>query len=150
MNASRLTLHVNSWGPPLFWALAILAVSGDWGSSHNTLGLVHWLFSRIADLSAGQIEALHNSLRKLGHMLAYGVLCFLCFRSFQLHRPERRGFCLFLAVFCSLAVALLDEGHQAMVGSRRGSVLDVGWDMAGAGLAGGFILARWKAPGSGG
>jgi len=141
MNSSRLIQQVSSWCPPLLWGLAILILSGDLGSSHNTFGLIQWLISRVADLSAGQIAALHGAMRKLGHMLAYGVLCFLWFRSFQVHRPDRRGFCLFLAVLCSLAVALLDEGHQLMVGTRRGSLMDVGWDMAGAGLTAGLILA---------
>lgn len=86
----------------------------------------------------------HAALRKLGHMLAYGVLTFLWFRSFQLHWPERRGLCLFLAVFCSLAVALLDEGHQSLVSSRSGSLRDIGWDMAGAGVATFGILVFWK------
>jgi VanZ family protein len=143
-NSSRLALHLNSWCPPLLWGLAILVFSGDWGSSHRTFSLILWVLSRISDLSAGQIVFVHGALRKLGHMLAYGVLTFLWFRSYQLHRPDRRLLCLFLAVFSSLAVALMDEGHQSLVRTRSGSIMDIGWDMAGAGLSGGFILAFWK------
>ena len=95
------------------------------------------------------MAVIHNGLRKLGHMLAYGVLTFLWFRSFQLHWPERRRLCLFLAVLSSLVVALMDEGHQAMVGTRTGSVMDIGWDMAGAGLTGYFLLAFGKSTTSG-
>jgi VanZ family protein len=144
MNSARLTYTLASWSPPLLWGLAILLFSGDWGSSHNTLGIIQWFLSRIPHMSPGQIAAIHGILRKLGHMVAYGVLCFLWFRSFQVHWPEGRRLCLFLAVLCSLLVALLDEGHQAMVGTRRGSLIDVGWDLAGVSLSGLFILAFYR------
>ncbi len=137
-------MHITSWSPPLFWALSILIFSGDLGSSHNTLGLLSWLLSVVTDLSLEQIHALHAVLRKLGHMLAYGALCFLWFRAFQTYWPERRWPFLVLAVACTVAVAVLDEGHQAMVGTRRGSVFDVGWDLAGAGVSAALILSRRK------
>ena len=141
MNSARLTYTLASWSPPLLWGLVILLFSGDLGSSHNTLGLIQWFLSRIPHMSPGQIAAIHGILRKLGHMVAYGVLCFLWFRSFQVHWPEGRWRCLFLAVLCSFVVALLDEGHQALVGTRRGSLIDVGWDLVGVSLSGSLILA---------
>jgi VanZ family protein len=125
--------------------LGILIVSGDLGSSQNTLGLVSWLLSLFSDFSPGQIDALHAFLRKLGHMLAYGMLCLLWFRAFQTYWPKRRWPFLAWAILCTLAVAVLDEGHQAVVGTRRGSLLDIGWDLAGAGLSAMFILA-WRRP----
>ncbi|MDI6853538.1 MAG: VanZ family protein [Deltaproteobacteria bacterium] len=145
-HSSRLALHLNSWCPPLLWGLAILLFSGDLGSSHNTFTLIWWVLSWVSELSGAQLVFVHGALRKLGHMLAYGVLTFLWFRSFQLHWPERRGLCLFLAAFSSLAVALMDEGHQSLVNSRSGSLRDIGWDMAGAGVAGCFVLAFGKIP----
>jgi VanZ family protein len=144
MNSSRLTWHVASWSPPLLWGLVILAFSGDLGSSQNTLSIIRWLLSWIPDLSPGQVAAIHGALRKLGHMLAYGVLLFFWFRAFQIHWPGRRPLCLVLAMLCTLLVAGMDEGHQAMVGTRRGSFYDVGWDLAGASLSTFFILAFWK------
>jgi VanZ family protein len=49
-----------------------------------------------------------------------------------------------LALTFTLLVALIDEGHQAMVGSRHGCLADIGWDLAGAGFAGFVILAFRK------
>jgi VanZ family protein len=133
-----------AWSPPLLWGLAILALSGDLGSSRNTLEFLQWLFSAFADLSPDQLAALHVALRKLGHMLAYGVLCFLWFRAYKSHWPKRLWFCLVLAVVSSLLVSLVDEGHQALVGTRSGSFTDVGWDLAGAGLSSLLILVFRK------
>ncbi len=144
MNSSRLTLQLVSWFPPLLWGLAILVFSGDLGSSQNTLSILQWLVSWIPDLSSGQVAAIHGALRKLGHMLAYGVLLFFWFRAFQIQWPGHRPFCLVLAMLCTLLVAVLDEGHQAMVGTRRGSLYDVGWDLAGASLSTFFILTFRK------
>lgn len=137
-------MHLTSWSPPLFWALGILICSGDLGSSQNTLGVLSWLLSHFSHLSPGQIVALHAFLRKLGHMLAYGALCFFWFRAFQTYWPERRWSFLVLAMVCTLAVAVLDEGHQAMVGTRRGSLLDIGWDLVGACLSAVLIMSRRK------
>jgi VanZ family protein len=137
-------MHITAWFPPLCWGLAILLMSGDLGSSQNTLGLVFWLLSHFSELSPEQIAALHGFLRKAGHMLAYGALCFLWFRAFEFYWPQRRWPFLTLAVACSLAVALLDEGHQSMVGTRQGSAFDIGWDMAGAGISALLLLARGK------
>jgi VanZ family protein len=138
-------MHCTAWFPPFGWGLAILIMSGDLGSAHNTLGLVSWLLSHVPSLSPAQVDVLHGLLRKAGHMAAYGTLCFLWFRAFQAYWPERRWPFLALAVLGSLAVAVLDEGRQVMVESRRGSVYDIGWDMAGAGLSTLLILV-WHKP----
>lgn len=141
VNSSRLMTQVASWSPPLLWGVTILLFSGDLGSSQNTMGIIRWLLSGIPDVSPEMIAAIHWSLRKLGHMSVYGVLFFLWFRAFSSRRPEHRPLCLLLAMMCTLTVALLDEGHQAVIGSRRGSFTDVGWDLAGAVLSTFLILA---------
>lgn len=144
MSSSRLVMHMTAWFPPLCWGLAILLLSGDLGSSQNTLGLVAWLTAHISALSPEQIAVLHGFLRKVGHMLAYGALCFLWFRAFEVYWPKRRWPFLILAVALSLVVALLDEGHQSMVRTRQGSLVDIGWDMAGVGLSALLILTSRK------
>jgi VanZ family protein len=141
---AHLAGHLTAWSPPLLWGLAILALSGDLGASRNTLGLLQWLLSVIPDLSPDQIASLHGALRKLGHMLAYGVLCFLWYRAYKSQWPKRHWFCLVLAVVSSLLVALLDEGHQSLAGTRSGSLTDVGWDLAGAVLSSLIILVFRK------
>jgi VanZ family protein len=137
-------MHIIAWSPPLCWGLVILILSGDLGSSRNTLGLVSWLLSHFSDLLPEHIAALHGFLRIGGHMLAYGALFFLWFRAFEVYWPGRRWPLLALALLCSLMVGMLDEGHQSLVGSRRGSAYHIGWDLAGASLSAMLILACRK------
>lgn len=135
------------WLPPLVWGVAILAFSGDMGSSQQTLAWVKWLVSPLVTLSPSQLELLHKFLRKLGHLLAYGTLSFLWFRTLKghLHWGLRRSF-LGALPLC-LLVASLDEGYQSWCSSRSGSLWDVALDMGGAALAA-FLTATFHRPGS--
>ncbi len=74
-------------------------------------------------------------LRKAGHVMAYAGLYFLWFRVFrgQLF-PRLRPAILWSLGLC-LLTALADEGHQALVPSRDGSLLDVALDFGAAALA---------------
>lgn len=139
---SPLIPFLSAWSPPFLWGLAILVSSGNLGSAQNTQVILRWLLSLVPAL-IGHLDTIHLALRKLGHMVAYGVLFLLWFRAFGFHRP-RPFRSLGYALACTLLVAVLDEGHQALVGTRHGSLRDVGWDLAGAGLAGFFALAFWK------
>jgi VanZ family protein len=150
MNSIRLPFSWHHLALPILWGLAILVVSGDFGSSQNTLGLVKWLLSWIPALRPLQVQAIHGFLRKLGHILAYGILYLLWFRAFNSFLPGRRLLCLVLAMLCCLSVALLDEGHQGLVAARRGSFHDVRLDLFGAGISAVLILAFWKPRGPGG
>jgi VanZ family protein len=121
-----------SWAPPLLWTLALLAFSGDAGSSQFTKGLLQWILSGIVTLSPQDLDVLHRWLRKAGHVLAYGILSVLWFRSLSLRYPGRLAANIALALALSLAVSLIDEGHQFLVSSRQGSLGDVALDMTGA------------------
>ncbi len=144
LNSPRVREFLYYWLPPLVWCAAILALSGDWGSAKNTLGLVKWLLSWIPGLTLGQIYLIHGYLRKLGHLTAYGLLFFFWFRAFRGHfQPAPRWSPLWSLALC-LAVACLDEGHQAFFQSRTGSPRDVVLDMTGAGISALIILAIWR------
>ncbi len=135
------------WLPPLVWAVVILAFSGDLGSSQHTLAWVKWLVSWIATLSPGQFELLHKFLRKLGHLLAYGTLSFLWFRTLKgrLRWGLRRS--LLGALLLCLIVASLDEGYQSLFPSRSGCLGDIVLDMGGASLVA-LLTATFRRPGS--
>ncbi len=136
---------ISYWAPPVLWAGAILGLSGDLGSSQETLGLVRWLLSWVPHLSLAQIVTFHGYLRKVGHFVAYGTLYFLWYRAF--YGPGRhgaRGRAILGAFAVSLCLALADEGHQSQLASRGGSLWDVALDMSGAGLSAVLSAIFWK------
>lgn len=135
------------WLPPLVWGVAILAFSGDLGSSLQTLPWVKWLVSQLVTLSPSQLELLHNFLRKLGHLLAYGTLSFLWFRTLKGHLRWGLRRSLLGALLLCLIVASLDEGYQSLFPTRNGCLGDVVLDMGGAAL-GALLTATLHRPGS--
>jgi len=135
------------WAPPLCWAVALLIFSGEAGSSHHTSGLLKWILSGIVTLSPEALASLHNWMRWSIHVLAYGILSVLWFRALAFRFSGSPGTNVVFALVLSLAVALLDEGHQALVPSRDGSLGDVALDMAGAALLTAIALyARKRSP----
>jgi VanZ family protein len=137
------------WLPPLLGMTAILGLSGDLGASAHTLDLVKWLLSWVPFLSPARIPAIHDLLRKGGHVLTYGPLYFLWFRAFQGHLGlgGKRAFLWSLGL--CLMVAMMDEGHQSLVPSRTGSFRDVGLDLGGATLGAVITPLFWSPPARG-
>ncbi len=124
------------WLPPLAWCGAVLGLSGDLGSSRNTLGILNWLLSWFPPLSPAQLELFHFYFRKtLGHFGNYAFVYFLWFRAFRGQMGYRRGWAFLWSLGLCLSLALLDEGHQALFPSRGSSLLDVALDLAGASTA---------------
>jgi len=74
-------------------------------------------------------------LRKLAHLVEFGVLWLLWWRALGYGDPK-----------ASIAIALLyavsDEWHQSFVDGRKGSPVDVAVDAAGVGLAGLVVWLR--------
>jgi VanZ family protein len=110
---------------------AILALSGDLGSSRHTLSLVRCLLSWIS-LDSHQMDVIHWYFRKGGHIACYATLYFLWFRAFagNLHYSLRKS--ILWSLWLCLMLALVDEGHQALLNSRRGSLTDVALDLGAA------------------
>jgi len=123
------------WLPPLLLTGGILVLSGDLGSSAYTKEVVEWLLSWLPFLKVTEMEDSHGYLRKAGHVLAYGSLYWLWFRAFLgRFSPRLRPAILWSLGFC-LLTAMMDEGHQALVASRQGCILDVALDFGAASLA---------------
>lgn len=139
-----------AWGPPVLWALLLVALSGDVGASPKTFHLFEWVLSTFTNLSPQTIKLLHPWFRKSLHVIFYGILSVLWFRALVLTFPERRGVNLILTLVLTLGVSLLDEGHQYLVRSRSGAFRDVGLDMTGAILftlvAARFLKRRVRTP----
>jgi VanZ family protein len=111
---------ISRFGPPLALTAVIFALSAqpDLGTGLGTWDLV---------------------LRKLGHMVEYGLLWLLWWRALG-YRP---GGGAAVAAAIALAYAASDEWHQTFVAGRSGSPVD--WAIDAAGVAVAWLLARRRA-----
>jgi VanZ family protein len=134
------------WLPPLAWCGAVLTLSGDLGSSRNTLGLLNWLLSWFPPLSPAQLDLVHFYFRKtLGHFGNYAFVYFLWFRAFRGQMGYQPGRAFLWSLGLCLSLALLDEGHQALFPSRGSNLRDVALDLAGA-LTAALITSIFRTP----
>lgn len=76
-------------------------------------------------------------LRKIAHMLEYGLLWWLWWRALGYGNPVP-------AVLIALGYAASDEFHQTLVEGRVGSPWDWAIDAAGIGVAGAIACARGR------
>jgi len=136
--SGRTSGVISRWLPPVFWTALILLMSGDWGSSENTLGWVSRFLSWLPSLTPEQVNVIHDYFRKAAHLLTYGFLYVLWFRAFRgsLGYAPKKSFCWSLGL--SLLVSFLDEGNQSLYQSRGGSLWDVGLDCSAMLLAAGL------------
>ena len=132
------------WALPVLWALGLIAISGDFGSSPKTFYIFKWVLSTFTNLDTKTIAYLHIWFRRFLHVLCYGILSVLWFRALISTLPDHLGASLILTLVLSLGVSLLDEGHQSLVTSRTGTLRDVGLDMAGVVLFTVFTARYWK------
>lgn len=108
---------LKAWLPVIAWAAVILFASGDSFSAANTGAVVGNELANVA-------------LRKLVHVVAYGILGILTWRAM----PNFR-----IVLLIALAVAATDESRQATTMNRTGSPYDVVLDLGGAALGAIFI-----------
>ncbi|HUP62217.1 MAG TPA: VanZ family protein [Thermoanaerobaculia bacterium] len=114
------------WLPVVAWSAVILIASDDAFSAANSGAWFRGLFGR--DLP----HVLHVAIRKLAHVVEYGILGALAFRAARIDFP-RRAMAIALAV--ALLVSMIDEVHQSTIASRTGTGWDVLLDLIGAGIA---------------
>lgn len=89
-------------------------------ASHTSELLKRWL----PQLTSAQIKSFVFVLRKLGHVVAYGLLTLIVyFAAFK--TSKSRKIALPLALVFSLVVACLDERYQSRLSHRTGSRHDV-------------------------
>ena len=102
---------------------------------------VIFIFSSIPNLKSGLKE--DYILRKIAHMIEFGILTFLLFRAIRLDEPKLKK-AIVSAVIITLFYAFSDEFHQLFVQGRQCSLKDVGIDsigiLIGAGLC--YIKSR--------
>lgn len=132
------------YGPALLWMGLIFFFSTDLFSSGETGRFLLPLLARLFPWAAPEtLELLHGGLRKVGHLTEYGVLALLWYRARADRTAAWAPEAARLALLVAVAYAVMDEGHQAFVASRSGSVVDVAIDAAGAAAA--LLLLRASA-----
>jgi VanZ family protein len=124
---------LSNWLPPLLFSAGILILSGDLGSSSTTRAIIEKLLSPW--LPPHQIDQINHYLRMAGHIFAYSCLFVLWHRAFGGYSGSARQRSVLWSLGLCLAVSLMDEGRQSLVLARKGSLRDVGLDMASASLA---------------
>jgi VanZ family protein len=144
---SRRGVFIRFWLPVLLWAALIFWGSTDLLSEGQTSRIIgpvlRWLVPDLSDDAFGRVQF---GVRKLGHIVEYAILGMLLYRAFRQPKgPEgwswrHAG----LALAATVAYAVSDELHQAMVPTRHGSAWDVLIDAVGAvlGLAALRIFER--------
>jgi VanZ family protein len=127
------------WLPTLLWIGVIAIESTDYLSAHHTGSILYPILHYLFGITPEQFVPIHMITRKTGHVVGYGMLSFLAFRSWRatLRRPGQAAWSLAWsrnAVILAAVVASLDEWHQTFIPSRTGTIHDVILDTA-AGLA---------------
>ena len=102
------------WLPPVLWMGVIFILSAQPSLPHHP------------DILSDLI------LKKVGHMMEYGILAFLLWRALSRGRDALSRLALVTALVVSVLYAASDEYHQTFVPGRKGTPLDVGFDAVGA------------------
>ncbi len=129
------------WGPPLVWMTVVSAFSTDAFSAEQTgdflVPLLRWLFP---DVSPATLDLLHGAVRKAMHVIEFGILALLWYRALGWYESGWQTRAALSAFLLAAGFAALDETHQIFVSSRTGTLVDVGWDSAGAAVG---LISRW-------
>jgi len=105
------------------------------------LALMGLIFLLSAQTSLPQVESeLDIVVRKVAHMVEFGLLWWLWVRALRPASDPRRTVLVALAI--TLAYAVSDELHQHFVAGRHASPFDVAIDAAGIGVAVALWLPR--------
>jgi hypothetical protein len=127
--ASRATLARAA--PPVLWMGVIAGLSsGRFGADETGAWLLPLLGWLLPGAEPGLLRGLHLALRKLGHLVEYGILAALWLRALE---PAPRAAAW--AVGLSALYGLVDEARQALAPNRSPSLLDAAIDGAGALIA---------------
>jgi VanZ family protein len=139
VSAHRLWSHLQSWGPPLLWMVVMSSLSTGPFSGEQTSRFIEplllWLFP---GLSISTVKAIHAWTRTGAHVVEFGILSALWYRSLTWGVPGWQLRPAFLAFGLTILFAVADEIHQAFVATRFAKITDVGLD--GLGALGGLAL----------
>ena len=122
------------FAPPIAWMGVIAVLSSGLFGADRTAWYLYELPARFLPWAIPEVlSGLHVILRKLAHVVEYGILAGLWWRALAPDRPDARaaGWAIALAA----AYALVDEARQGLAPTRTPSLHDVALDTGGACLA---------------
>lgn len=111
------------WGPTLVW-----------------MGLIFFLSSRMS-VEVSSVYAIQFLVFKSLHIIEFGMLTLLLYRSLKNTRGGEIWQNMYLAWLYAIAYAVTDEVHQMFIPTREGRMRDIGIDIVGITLV---ILILWK------
>lgn len=135
--------RLKAWLPAILWMGVIFvmsAIPGDVSGEQSgtlvsiVLGILSFFFGEKA-VSGVSIDLVHLLIRKAAHMTEYAVLFWLNHRALRIENAKHPG--VYALLMCAVYAAT-DEFHQGFVADRGPSVIDIGIDTLGAGIAWGI------------
>lgn len=138
---------LKAWIATILWLIVIAIESTAWLSAHNTSRILYPLLHFLFGLGPERFEDWHFYIRKGGHVVGYGILSILLFRSWRATLPAMSNVkwtlrWSALAILGTAIVASLDEWHQSFIPSRTGRWQDVVLDTC-AGIAAQILILLW-------
>lgn len=146
-NQSPWVGKLKRWGPVFVWMLIIFSASGDSSSMDHSSRIIEPFFRWLMpNITPGQLEMVHLTVRKGAHMAEFALLALLLLRALSYERGDAREW-IPAAWVLATVYAASDELHQVFVPQRGASIIDVGIDSAGAalGLLGCYLVLETKA-----
>jgi VanZ family protein len=139
------------WFPAALSVAMIVAESTATMSANNTSRWLYPLWAHFfGPISTPHWKEVHHLIRKTGHFVGYGVVSVAFLYGWLRTLRHRSGKyrpiwprAAFLAVSCTLLIAILDEYHQSFLPSRTSSPIDVCIDLCGA-IAAQLLLLTWS------
>jgi VanZ family protein len=138
----KMPQFVSKWMPVIAWMLLMFAGSTDvLSAEHTSRFLVPFLRWLDPTISIHTIDAIHFTLRKIGHFTEYAILAALLWRALRGTFAGIGKGTLAAGVFLvAAAFAASDEFHQSFVSTRTATVHDVMIDCTGVFAA---VLLCW-------
>jgi VanZ family protein len=132
---------LRAWGPAMVWVVVIAFESTDIFSSEHTGSMLYTLLTHLFGyVDFNKFVIFHHYLRKIGHVIGYGILALLLLRGWRATFGQTHVLLWRTSLLSWLGtafVASMDEWHQSYIPSRTGTWRDVVLDSV-AGLA--FLL----------
>jgi VanZ family protein len=128
--------HLKYWIPAICVAVLISVFSTHYFSSAQTARVIIPILHRLfPSLDMHTLSRMHTAIRKLAHVVEFGVFSIVVFRGVRAERTGWKFQWAILTLLIATAYAGLDEWHQSFVPLREPRFRDVLIDMAGALLA---------------
>jgi VanZ family protein len=142
---ARMTFNQNFtkyWLPVIFWTCFIFWISTEtFSSQHTSLLVEKILLFLVPGISPQDVDLIHASIRKSGHVTEYFFLGILVFRALRGGSTVSWNWrWSFFALIVVVLWAAIDEFHQSFVPTRTASFVDVSLDTVG-GILAQFVIA---------